>query len=278
MGFPQSGFKPRCLALNPTLPARPAGIKRQVHIRSAGPQFDRVFVTLRPAGFERWFCPPTPGQAFFVTTPAHGSFAPEGLCCPPALRYCDPIRQSRRLRQLSQDRWLYRRSGPDDQVWAAGETCPALGQCSFPTCHPPYAERRREVPQSALAALGLPPQNTESAPLLPPTPVSVGALLTTLQCSLHATARKVACPPGQVRPGVLLRPPRTFTPALARGRSPGSRVGYRYTALLGENCGRTCTGWSTAVTGCTFCRKVGNKSLLSTMNGIFLAHAFQYMV
>ena len=88
-----------------------------------------------------------------------------------------------------------------------------------------------------------------------PTPVSVRGLLPTLQCSLPATARKVACPPGRVRPGEFLRPPRTCTPKLARDRSPGSRVGYDYTALLGEDCDRTSTGWSTAVTGCTFCRK-----------------------
>jgi hypothetical protein len=215
---------------------------------------------VRPSCFQRWFCPPTQASALHVTTPAHGSFAPGGLCCPSALHYYDPIRQSRRLLPLSPGSWLYCRSLPDDLVWAVGETFPALGQCSFLTCRHPYAERRSEDPQSALAPLGLPPQNTESAPLLPPTPVSVGALLTTLQCSLHATARKVACPPGQVRPGVLLRPPRTFTPELARGRSPGSRVGYDYTALLGEDCDRTPTGWSTAVTGCTFRRKVQVKT------------------
>ena len=88
-----------------------------------------------------------------------------------------------------------------------------------------------------------------------PTPAPVGDLLTTLQCSLHATARRVACPPGLVRPGVLLRPPRTCTPELARGRSPAPRVGYDYTALLGKDDDRTCTGWSAAVTGCAFCRK-----------------------
>src|SRR4029453_11010753 len=94
-------------------------------------------------------------------------------------------------------------------------------------------------PQSSLAPRGLPPQNTESAPLLPLTPAAVRALLTTLQCSLDATACTVAGPPGLVRPRAELRPPRTFTPELARGRSPGPRVGYHYTALLGENCGRT---------------------------------------
>ena len=136
-----------------------------------------------------------------------------------------------------------------------------MGQCSFPPCRHPYAERRSEEPQSALATRGLPPQNTESAPLLALTSASVRGLLSTLQCSLHATARRVACPPGRVRPRAQLRPPRTFTPELARGRSPGSRVGYDYTALLGEDCDRTSTGWSTAVTGCTFCRKLCNRSV-----------------
>src|SRR5262245_29258427 len=108
----------------------------------------------------------------------------------------------------------------------------------------------------------------------PLTPVSVRALLTTLQCSLHATARQVAGPPGLFCPGALLRPPRTFTSELARDQLPGARVGYHYTALLGENCGRTSTGWSTAVTGCTFRRKVDNNSLLSTICGIFRVYWF----
>jgi hypothetical protein len=186
--------------MNPTLPVRPVGIKGQIHMPPPGPQFDPIFVPVRPACFERWCCPPTQAWALPVTTSAHGSFAPGGVCCPSSLHYCDPIRQSRRLLRLSPDRGLYCRSVPDDLVWAVGETFPALGQCSFPTCRHPYAERRREGPQSALAARGLPPQNTASAPLLPPTPVSVGALLTTLQCSLDAMARKVAGPPGRVRP------------------------------------------------------------------------------
>jgi hypothetical protein len=203
-----------------------------------------------------WVSQTTQPQAFVTTTPAHGSLAPSGLCCPVPPRYCDPIRQSRRLPPLSQERWLYGRSLPDDLVWAAYETFPALGHHSFCACRHPYAERRSEGPQAPITSNGLPPQNTESAPPLPLTPVAVRALLTTLQCSLHATARPVAGPPGLVRPGAELRPPRTFTPELARGRSPTPRVGYHYTALLGENDDRTFTGWSAAVTGCTLCRKV----------------------
>src|SRR5262249_6588172 len=46
------------------------------------------------------------------------------------------------LLRLSQGYWLYPRSVPDDLVWAARESVPALGQCSFSTCRHPYAERR----------------------------------------------------------------------------------------------------------------------------------------
>ena len=77
-----------------------------------------------------------------TTTSAHGSLAPGGFCCPSHCRSYDPIRQSRRLPRTSQARWLYRGSVPDDLVWAAAETFPALGQRSFLTCHHPYAERR----------------------------------------------------------------------------------------------------------------------------------------
>jgi hypothetical protein len=252
LSSPQSGFKPWRLSINPTLPERATGVKHQVYIPPATSQFDSAFVALWPSCHSGGFLRPPSLKPLFTTTTAHGSLAPNGLCCPIPLRYSDPIRQSRRLPRLSQDRWLYRGSLPDDLVWAVLETFPALGHHSFFACRHPYAERRSEVPQSSLTPKGLPPQNTESAPLLPFTPASVKALLTTLQCSLYATARQVACPPGLVRPGASLRPPRTCTSELARGRSPGPRVGYHYTALLGENCDRTFTGWSAAFTGCTF--------------------------
>jgi hypothetical protein len=278
LSSPQSGFKPWRLAINPTLPESSTGVKHQVCIPPVPAQFDSAFVAPWPSCRHGWGSQTTQPRASVATTPAHGSLAPNGLCCPVPHRYSDPIRQSRRLPPLSQVLWLYCGSVPDDLVWAVSETFPALGQYSFFACHHPYAERRCEAPQSPLATLGLPPQNTESAPPRPLTPAAVRALLTTLQCSLYATAHKVACPPGLVRPGDFLRPPRTFTPELARGRSPRPRVGYHYTALLGENCDRTSTGWNTAVTGCTFCRKVDNNSLLSTISGIFLAQVFQYMV
>ena len=83
--------------------------------------------------------------------------------------------------------------------------------------------------------------------------------LTTLQCSLHATARRLASPPVQVRPGVP-QPTRTFTPELSRGGSPEPRVGYDYTTPLGRDCDRTFTGWSAAVMGCALCWLIQKRS------------------
>jgi len=137
----------------------------------------------------------------------------------------------------------------------SSSTCIPEGVSTFfHTAFTAHEEERRYL--SCLPApSGFPQQNSASAPLFHPTPASVGDLLTTLQRSRDGTARKVACPPGLVRPGVILQPPRTYTPELARGRSPKPRVGYDYTTLLGKDDDRTYTGWSAADTGCAFCRK-----------------------
>jgi hypothetical protein len=133
---------------------------------------------------------------------------------------------------------------------------PCFGSTLLPSVPSPLRrEEERRYPRHFTAPKGFPQQNSASAPLSHPTPASVGDLLTTLQCSLYATARKVACPPGLVRPRVKRRPPRTYTPELARGWSPTPRVGYDYIALLGKDDDRTYTGWSAAVTGCALCRK-----------------------
>jgi hypothetical protein len=81
-------------------------------------------------------------RALCTTTSVHGSFAPAELCCLCPRRSYDPIRQSRRLPRTPEGHWLYRRSVPDDLVWAAAEIFPTLGQRSFPPCHHPYAGRR----------------------------------------------------------------------------------------------------------------------------------------
>ena len=157
-------------------------------------------------------------------------------------RYYDPIRQSRRLPPTSQDHWLYRGSLPDDLVWAAPETFPALGQRSFLTCHRPYAERRNGATPVSPRSQGLPQQNTASAPPSHPTPASVGDLLTTLQRSLDATARKVACPPGLVRPGVSSGRRGRLHPSLPEAGHPHPESGMTTPPFWG----RTMTGLAPA--------------------------------
>ena len=146
MGFPQYGFKPRCLSDQP-YPARSRReVKHQVRIPPYLQRFDRAFVMV-PTFLPSWgHYQPTQPQVTAMTTSAHGSLASERLCCPSHLRYYDPIRQSRWLPPISQGHWLYGRSVPDDLVWAALETFPALGQRSFLACHRPYAERRNGEP------------------------------------------------------------------------------------------------------------------------------------
>jgi hypothetical protein len=150
VGFPQSGFKPWRLSINPTLPERAPGVKHQVCLPSVPAQFDNAFVTPWPSCHHGWVSQTTQPRASVATTTTHGSLAPNGLCCPVPPRYSDPICQSRQLPLLSQALWLYCGSLPDNLIWAAGETFPALGHYSFFACHHPYAERRNEAPQSLL--------------------------------------------------------------------------------------------------------------------------------
>jgi len=147
-------------------------------------------------------------------------------------------------------------AGLGPTTWSGLPARPSLLWVNAPSLRAiaPTSRGGTASPQLLPAPNGFPQQNSASAPLSPPTPASVGDLLTTLQRSRDGTARKIAGPPGLVRPGVLLQPPRTYTPELARGRSPAPRVGYDYTALLGKDDDRTCTGWSAAVTGCASSR------------------------
>jgi len=203
-----------------------------------------------------------------TTISAHGSLAPGGLCCPAHPRYYDPIRQSRRLPPISQAHWLYDGSLPDDLVWAASETFPALGQRSFLACHRPYAERRNgDTPAvPPLPRLSATKQCVSSS--IPPDP-SFRRGFAYDAAAFTSCYGPQGCWPSWTGPTwSFLRPPRTYTPELARGWSPKPRVGYDYTALLGKNCGRTCTGWSTAVTGCTLCRKVDERyHILKRLSG-----------
>ncbi len=127
----------------------------------------------------------SPPRAIPATTSTHGPFAPKGLSYPFHHRYYDPIRESRQRPLISQVRWLYRRPSPDDLVWAAAETFPALGQRSFYACRHLYAGRRsRSVSPMSPYSPGLPHPYSESAPPTPPTSASVGEMSRRLQCSL----------------------------------------------------------------------------------------------
>jgi hypothetical protein len=123
-----------------------------------------------------------------TTTSAHRSLAPGGFCCPSHPRSYDPIRQSRRLPRTSQVRWLYRRSVPDDLVWAVFETFPALSQCSFLACHRPYAERRNED-TPAVSPLPEACRNTTVRQLLHPTRPQLPSGICLRRCSVHLMLR-----------------------------------------------------------------------------------------
>jgi hypothetical protein len=150
---------------------------------------------------------------------------------------------------------LIQEAVPDNLVWAANDTFPAL------VCAP-----------SPRAVTSTPGGESGPFPALRPCSMAfptktVGRLL---QCSRHRLpsgpfSRRFfrcslcygprGCSPSWTDPtwrDIALRPPRTFLPELSRGRSPSPQVGYRYTAPGGGHRDRTFTGWSTAVTGCAF--------------------------
>ena len=121
---------------------------------------------------------------------------------------------------------------PDDLVWAASETFPALGQCSFHTCRHLYAGRRsRSISPMSPCSRRLPHQTSESAPpqsrprllsggisTLPPVfallrPARLLALLDRSDLERHRSPAA-----------------EDFYPSFPSGRSPSPRVGYRYTA------------------------------------------------
>jgi hypothetical protein len=206
-----------------------------------------------PADF-RWHYQPARLGPLPATAPAHGAFAPEGLCCPFPPRSYAPIRHSRQLPLPSQVRWLYRRSAPDDLVWAAAETFPTLGQRSVHACHPLCAGRRNRVqipdktplpwPSSLLNGVG-------SSPI----PASASAGFSSRRVKQWFASLRPACSLALLDRSDLESPrspaAEDVLPELAPRKVtlPESRV-----LLHGARGGRrdwTFTGWSTAVVGCT---------------------------
>ena len=127
-------------------------------------------------------------RASKTTTSAHGALAPGGFCCPSPPRSYAPIRQSRRLPRTSQGHWFYRRSVPDDLVWAVFETFPALRQRSFLTCHRPSAERRNED-TPAVSPLPEAFRTTTVRQLLHPTRPQLPSGMCLRRCSVHLMVR-----------------------------------------------------------------------------------------
>jgi hypothetical protein len=252
--FRQYGSKPRCVAISHALPPRRPSL-------SAKSAYPRALPGLTwPSSLMSLLRTP---PALVRYRPASGSLSSDHLG-PRALRsgrvmlslpstLSGPIRQSRPHPLTSQEHWLYRRSSPDDLVWAAIETFPALGQCSFHTCRHLYAGRRsRSISPMSPCSRRLPHQTSESAPpqsrprllsggisTLPPVfallrPARLLALLDRSDLGRHRSPAA-----------------EDFLPELSLGKValPASRV-----SLYGTRGGRrdrTFTGRSTAVTGCT---------------------------
>src|SRR5215467_10276374 len=142
--FPSTASSRGVSLINPTLPV--PGVRSST--RSAYPQTSNGLIEpssslVYPLAYRLVFSTSLP-RASETTTSAHGALAPGGLCCPSHPRSYAPIRQSRRLPRTSQVHWFYRRSVPDDLVWAVFYIYPDFSHRSFLACHRPYAERRNE--------------------------------------------------------------------------------------------------------------------------------------
>jgi hypothetical protein len=91
---------------------------------------------------------------------------------------------------------------PDDLVWAATETFPALGQHSVHACRHLYAGRRgRSISPMSPCPHRLPHQTSESAPPRSRPRLLSGGHFDASTSVRLATARAVARPPGPIRPG-----------------------------------------------------------------------------
>lgn len=104
----------------------------------------------------------------------------------------------------------------------------------------PSPLRREEERGTPVSPRSLRPSSTEHGvgSSISPTPAPVRTLLTTLQCSLYATARKVACPPGLVRPRAISGRRGRLHPSLPEAGHPGPESGI----TTQPSWGRTVTG------------------------------------
>ncbi len=100
---------------------------------------------------------------------------------------------------------------------------------------------------------GLSQSNSGSAPPIIPTPIPVGG--GSRPCKVRLMLRPAwllaFLDRSDLTPRVSRR--RRVRSSFPQRRSLASRVGYDYTAPLGRDCDRTCTGRSTPVMGCALC-------------------------
>jgi len=143
-----------------------------------------------------------------------GPWLREGYAVHPHHRYYDPIRPTHRLPFISRCSPFIERvlacqpSASGSLLWIDAPSTRAVTR----TPRGGLGARARFFPKPS----GLPRQWSGSAPLVVRHWFLPGNV-TTLQCSLHATARVVACPPAPARPEAALRPSRAFTSELPRG-------------------------------------------------------------
>jgi len=142
LSFPQSGFKPRRPSISDCPSRKTSEFKRRVRVRSSASRFDIAFVACvpscvigrhsQPARLGPFQQPPQPtGPSLrkgsvvplLLTTTTRSASLGRSPCLPKFVGYAEA-------------------SLPYDLVWAATETFPALGQCSFHTCHNLYAGRK----------------------------------------------------------------------------------------------------------------------------------------
>jgi hypothetical protein len=221
-GFPQYGFKPDVGG----------------HLRPCGligtPKFFRSSLTIAPKGNRR-----------SVSASRRG---PSGHSGPEALGSASGCSVPSRHRLL----WPHPSFWPvPDGLFvspaglclsAAGQKVPALSCESFSSCHFQYpggpGGLKTIVPPPVLAFARM---RGARRPHRSHLNRYTWAALSRLQNSLHAAARRVACP----------SPTRTFTFELSFHESPHQNVEYVYAGKSSISRGRTFTGWTRSLTGCT---------------------------
>ncbi len=144
--IPYSGFSPvrlqaKVCCHQPGPSRRATELKCQVHVPSVTARFDLAFVAYVPPADYRWHYQPARSGSLSSDHLGPRALRSERFIMPAHLRSYGPMRQSR-PHPLTSPHRLIQEAAPDDLVWAANDTFPALGQHSFHACGHLYAGRR----------------------------------------------------------------------------------------------------------------------------------------